>query len=87
VSRLRKDATGRVRGISGSMTVRDDEGGAVPALDGLLDKDAQRVLLRIEPSGWERERYGDAGATARKLRMLAETLVRHAEMISERGMA
>jgi hypothetical protein len=59
----------------------------VPALDGLLDKDAPRVLLRIEPSGWERERYGDAGATARKLRALAETLVRHAETIGARGRA
>jgi hypothetical protein len=78
------DRPGRVRGIGGLLTVRDDQGRAVPALDGHLDKDGRRVLLHIESPGWERERYGDAGATARKLRTLAETLVRHADTISER---
>ena len=69
------------------MTVRDDQGRTIPAIEGRLDKERRRVLLRIEPTGWECERYGDAGATARKMRMLAETLSRHASLIQERGHA
>jgi hypothetical protein len=42
------------------------------------------VLLRIDPTGWERERYGDAQATARKLlRTLADTRFRHADTFQE----
>lgn len=87
MSRLRQDAAGRVYGIGGLMTVRDDQGRAIPATEGRLDKEGRRVLLRIEPTGWERERYGDVEAIARKLRMLAETLSRHAYLIQERGHA
>ena len=81
MSRRGQDAAGRVYGIGGLMTVRDDHGRAIPAIEGRLDKEGRRVLLRIEPTGWERERYGDAEAIARKLRMLAETLSRHARLI------
>lgn len=87
MSRLRQDAAGRVYGIGGLMTVRDDHGRAIPAIEGRLDKERCRVLLRIEPAGWERERYGDVDTIARKLRMLAETLSRHACLIQERGHA
>jgi hypothetical protein len=73
MSRPRRDVTGRVRSIGGLVTVRDEQCRAVPAIDGQLDKDRRRVLLRIEPSGWERDRPGDVEATARKLRVLAET--------------
>ena len=52
VSRPGKDAAGRVRGIGDLLTVRDDQGRAVPALDSQLDEDGRRVLLRIGPSGW-----------------------------------
>lgn len=83
MSRPKRDATGRVRGIGGLMTIRDEAGRAVPAIHGQLDKDGRRVLLRIEPTGWERERFGDAQATARKLRMLADTLIRHADTIQK----
>jgi hypothetical protein len=58
MSRLRQDAAGRVSGIGGLMTVRDDQGRTIPANEGWLDKEGRRVLLRIEPTGWERERYG-----------------------------
>lgn len=78
MSRLRQDATGRVYGIGGPMTVRDDQGRAIPAIEGRLDEEGRRVLLRIEPTGRERERYRDVEAIARKLRMLAETLSRPA---------
>jgi len=85
MSRLRRDAAGRVYGIGGLMTVRDDQGRAIPAVEGRLDKEGRRVLLRIEPTGWGRERHGDVEAIARKLRMLAETLSRHARLIHECG--
>jgi hypothetical protein len=75
-----------VRGIGGLMTVRDDQGRAVPALDGLLDKDGRRVL-RVEPSGWERGAVWGCWSYCGKLCMLAETLARHAEMISDRSLA
>jgi hypothetical protein len=48
---------------------------------------AQDKGAPIELTGWERERYGDAEAIARKLRMLAETLRRHARLIREGGHA
>lgn len=57
MSRLRQDAVGRVYGIGGLMTVGDDQGRTIPAIEGRLDKDGRRVLLRIEPTGWERQRY------------------------------
>jgi hypothetical protein len=85
MSRPRRDATGRVRSIGGLVTVRDEQCRAVPAIDGQLDKDRRRVLLRIEPSGWERDRLGDVEATARKLWVLAETLSRHASTIQGTG--
>jgi hypothetical protein len=87
MSRLRQDAAGRVYGIGGLMTVRDNQGRAIPAIEGRLDIEVRRVLLRIEPAGWERERYGDVEAIARKLGMLAETLGKHARLIQERGHA
>jgi hypothetical protein len=52
MSRLRQDAAGRVYGIGGLMTVQDDQGRAIPAIEGRLDKEGRRVLLRIEPTGW-----------------------------------
>ena len=85
MSRIRQDAAGRVYGIGGLMTVRDGQGRVIPAIEGRLDKEGRRVLLRIESAGWERERYGDGEAVVRKLRMLAETLSRHARLIQERG--
>lgn len=45
MSRPKRDATGRVRGIGGRMTIRDEAGRAVPAIDGQLDKDGRRVLF------------------------------------------
>jgi hypothetical protein len=84
MSRGRREVTGRVCAIGGLLTVRDDMGRAVPAIDGQLDKDGRRVFLRIEPSDWERERHGDVLATARILRRLADTLNRHADTIEER---
>jgi hypothetical protein len=38
-------------GIGGLMTVRDDQSRAIPAIEGRLDKEGCRVLLRIEPTG------------------------------------
>jgi hypothetical protein len=53
MSRLRQDAAGRAYGIGGVMTVRDVQGRTIPAIEGRLDKEGRRVLLRIEPTGWE----------------------------------
>ena len=75
---------GRVRGFGGLMTVRDDRAMPCRPIDGQLDRDRRCVLLRIEPTSWERERHGDAQATVRKLRMLADTPNRHADAIQQR---
>ena len=76
---------GRVYGIGGLMTVRDDQGRTIPAIEGRFDKEGRRVLLRIESTGWEHERYGDVETIVRKLRMLAETISGHARVIQKRG--
>ena len=46
-------------------------------------QDGRRVLLRFEPTRWERERFGDAQAAPRKLRMLADTVIRRIDTIQK----
>jgi len=52
MSRLRQDAAGRVYGIGGMMTVRDDQGRAIRAIEGPW-------LISAQVAGW---RGSGAGA-------------------------